>query len=183
MRIGLEVRSGLRGMAVVLAISMLTFFAAAASAQEASGPDRGGFTLLLNLGIGFQHDRFIGRTESGLAGLNLGIGGFLTEDLALMFRASGTNVDFGGYRQVSGVGGPTIQYWLNDHVNIEGGAGLGFWGEPGTGDSGLGLILGLGYAFFNRGKHNLQIGVEYAPAFTEPEMIHNVGIVFGWQLL
>jgi hypothetical protein len=25
--------------------------------------------------------------------------------------------------------------------------------------------------------------VEYAPALTDPQIVHNVGVVFGWQLL
>jgi len=53
----------------------------------------------------------------------------------------------------------------------------------GSGDRGIGLIVGLSYVLFNSGRHNLQVGIEYAPAFTEPEMVHNVGFVLGWQLL
>jgi hypothetical protein len=51
--------------------------------------NRGGFTLLLNAGYAVQHDSASGRSGDGQAGLNLGIGGFLTRNLALMFRVSG----------------------------------------------------------------------------------------------
>jgi hypothetical protein len=52
----------------------------------------------------------------------------------------------------------------------------------GEADRGLGLILAAAFTVFNRGKHNLQVGVEYAPAFTEPGAVHNFGITFGYQL-
>ena len=100
-----------------------------------------------------------------------------------MFRFSGTNVDYGGIAQLSGVGGPALQHWVNDRLSIEGGAGIGFWDVGGISSTSFGLILGASYAFFRRGRHNLSIGIEYAPAFTDPATVHNVGVVFGWQLL
>ena len=135
-----------------------------------------------------QRDASIGETEVGLTGLNLGVGGFLTRDVALMFRLAGTNVQYdvgasGDYRQVSGVGASTLQYWVSDRFNIEAGAGLGFWSTDDEVEAGLGLILGTGVTIFNRGKHNLQFGVQYAPAFTNPGTIHNVGFTFGYQFL
>lgn len=50
-------------------------------------------------------------------------------------------------------------------------------------EDGLGFILGAGYAILNHGKHNLQLAVEYAPAFTKPEAVQSLGISVGWQLL
>ena len=142
--------------------------------------------MLVGLGAGIQHDASFEETKVGLAGLNLGVGGFLSEDLALMFRISGTNVnyDFGGgdeFRQVSGVGGASLQYWLSNRFNVEAGVGGGFWTVEDEQESGLGLILGAAATIFNSGKHNLQIGFEYAPAFTDPGTVHNVGITLGYQ--
>jgi hypothetical protein len=176
--------SRLRLFIAATAVTVLCFVPVRAAAQQADGgPDRGGFTLLLNLGLGYQNDGALPDAETGLAGLNLGIGGFLTDDLALWFRASGTVVSYPSFTQTSGVGAPALQYWVNDRFNVEGGVGIGFWDVEGVNEGGLGLILGAGYAVFNSGKHNLQIGVEYAPAFTNPETVHNVGVTFGWQLL
>jgi hypothetical protein len=45
------------------------------------------------------------------------------------------------------------------------------------------LILGAGVTIFNRGKHNLQLGVQYSPAFTDPGTVHNMGFTFGYQFL
>jgi hypothetical protein len=166
---------------VCVALALLALSTSPALGQGA--PNRGGFTLLLNIGVGFQRDEFIGTTETGLGGLNLGIGGFVNPDMALWLRVSGTNVDYGGTRQVSGVGGPGIQYWVNDRVNLEGVVGVGFWDVEGINETGFGAMLGASVVLFNRGGHNFQLGVEYAPAFTDPETVHNIGIVFGWQLL
>jgi hypothetical protein len=168
---------------MLIAIVALACLAAAGSAQQAT-PDRSGFTLLLNIGVGIQRDEFFGVTETGLGGLNLGLGGFVDENLALLFRTSGTNVSYDGGRQTSGTAGATLQYWVNDRVNVEGGVGIGFWNfENGGDDTGLGLVLGAAYSIWNNERHSLSVGIEYAPAFTDPETVHNFGLVFGWQLL
>ena len=78
----------------------------------------------------------------------------------------------------------TLQYWVSDRLNLEGGAGFGFrTGNYTLSDGGFGLILGAGVPIFNRGKHNLQFGVQYAPAFTDPGTVHNIGFTFGYQFL
>jgi hypothetical protein len=144
--------------------------------------ERGGFTLLVDLGVGIQKDDGVGDSAAGVAGLNVGVGAFLTKNLALMFRFSGTDVSYDRYSQVSGVVGPMVQYWLSDRINVRAGGGLGFWSSDDQSDHGFGLILGAGVTVFNRGKHNLQVGFEYAPAFTDGK-VHNFGITFGYQLL
>ncbi len=50
--------------------------AGSAYAQEnvKTGPDRGGFTLLLTMGLGLQNDTGVQESAVGLGGLNLGIG-------------------------------------------------------------------------------------------------------------
>ena len=167
---------------LALAALMSAGLVATASAQ-AVAPNRSGFTMLLNVGVGFQHDELFGETETGVAGVNLGLGGHLGDNLALMFRVSGTTVSYGGTSQTSGTAGATLQYWVSDKLHLEGGAGAGVWAIEDTSEGGLGLILGAGYSIWNNAGHNLYVGVEYAPAFTDPESVHNFGIVFGWQLL
>lgn len=160
-------------------------FAIAIGSGRAFAQDRGGFTALVDLGLGVQNDSAIEETAVGLAGLNFGIGAFLTENLAVMFRISGTNVSYdlgADYGQVSGVAAPALQFWLSDKFNVEAGAGLGYWrGDNDDASRGFGLILGVGYSIFNRGKHNLQVGLQYAPAFTDPGTVHNIGFTFGYQ--
>ena len=155
------------------------------------GPDRSGFTLLLTMGVGFQKSGS-SDVRTGLGGLNLGIGGFVSPDLAVMFGLSGTSVSsrrsyYGGNSYyVSGVGGVSVQYWASDSFNFEGGVGSGISGSSGSysnGQRGYGFILGGAYSFYHKNKGSLQIGIEYAPAIFEFGTIHNVSIAFGWQLL
>ena len=170
-------------------IGALVVLAVLVSGDGAFAQDRGGFTALVDAGVGVQNDSGIEETDTGLAGLSFGVGGFFNKDFALMFRLTGTNVsyDFGGagdYRQTSGVMAPTVQYWLSDKVNVEAGAGWGFWsGDTDEDETGLGLILGTGVTLLNRGKHNLQFGVQYSPAFTDPGTVHSVGFTLGYQFL
>ena len=156
-------------------------------AALAQDDNRGGFTLLINGGYGVQHDSASGRSGDGQAGLNLGMGGFLNRNLALMFRVSETYVRsqasvLGELNQASGVIGGTLQYWVSDRIAIEAGAGIGFVEDIYQADS-PGLILGMTATIFNRGKHSLQAGVEYAPAFRQSRTISNVGFTIGYQFL
>ena len=186
--IGTDVRGNVGVRRKQLRVVVFVALATLLVGRCAIAQDRGGFTALVDIGVGVQNDTSIQQTETGLAGLNLGVGGFLTRDLALMFRIAGTNVTYdlaalSDYGQVSGVAAPLVQYWPSDRFNLEAGAGVGFWSGHTDEESGLGLILGAGIMVFNRGKHNLQFGVQYAPAFTDPGTIHNVGFTFGYQFL
>ncbi|HJU43234.1 MAG TPA: hypothetical protein VJ691_10485 [Vicinamibacterales bacterium] len=161
-------------------------FAVLLSGASAYAQNRGGFTALVDLGVGVQRDTAIDETAVGLAGLGFGVGAFVNEDLAVMFRLTGTNVSYdlagGDYGQSSGVGGAAAQFWLSDRLNVEAGAGFGFWrGDNDERNRGLGLILGTGLSLWNRGKHNVQFGVQYLPAFTDPGMVHNFGFTVGYQ--
>ena len=104
----------------------------------------------------------------------------------MWFRASGTTATydfgFGELTQTSGFAGPAIQYWVNERFALEGGVGVGIWDTEGGNDSGLGLLASGTYVFWTNGGHNLSLGLEYAPAFTDPDTVHNIGFVFGWQL-
>jgi opacity protein-like surface antigen len=172
-------------LSAVVAATLLLGAAATASAQQSSSPasPREGVTVLLNLGYGYQQDAYLPHGEGGLAGLNLGIGKFMSSDVALWFRASTTNVAYETFRQVSGVGAVGVQYWPIDRFNLEGGLGLGFWNDEVATEIGFGMVLGAGLVLLSAGAHNLQLGVEYAPAFTRPEPVHNLGITLGYQHL
>ena len=170
----------------IFAIIVIVAVTIGVTNTNATAQDRGGFTALVDLGVGVQNDSAIEESAVGLAGINAGVGAFLNRDLALLFRISGTNVSYelggGDYGQTSGVTGAALQYWLSDRFNVEAGGGVGFWsGSTDENNHGLGLIVGAGFSVFNRGKHNLQVGVQYAPAFTEPGTVHNLGFTFGYQ--
>ena len=162
----------------LLVLAMLLFVATPAFAQHS------GFTALANIGVGFQNDSFYDETATGLGGLNVGAGWFLTDRMAVLGRISGTRVNFdasGGAWQSSTVYGGTIQFWLNNWASIEGGAGLGRWSDEfEDSDNGFGLIIGFHASVFKKGAHHIRAGVEYAPVFTDVK-VHNIGVVVGYQ--
>ena len=163
-----------------LAVALLFVVASPAAAQS---PDFSRFTAFANLGVGFQNDAFYEQTANGLAGLNFGAGFFLTPNLAVLGRVSGTIVTFDdfGVTQSSSVWGRSIQYWLNNWASIEAGAGYGTWSDEfDDSDGGFCLILGFHASVFQRGRHHVRAGFEYAPVFTDFK-VHNMGVVVGYQ--
>lgn len=159
--------------------------------------NRGNFTALVVAGYGIQLDVIEDESGEGVSGLSFGAGWFVSRDLALMLRLSGTAVEyeliddsFGVLRtvtptMVSGMLGLDGQYWLNDRWNVEIGVGRGIVVQHGSEnpDVGLGLLGAVGYAVFLKGKFSMQLGVEYTPVFLDDRMVQNLGINLGIQLL
>jgi len=166
-----------------LVVAMLLVVASPAFAQA---PARSGFTVFANLGVGFQTAVTYDETGIGLAGLNFGAGWFLTDKVAVLGRYSGTYVALDaleGENQTSGVWAGSIQYWLNKWASIEGGVGYGRWSNKFDGDDdGVGLIIGFGATVFQRGRHHVRAGFEYAPVFTD-DRVHNMGVTIGYQFV
>ena len=166
------------------AMFVVVLILAATPAFGQTAPERHGFTILVNLGAGVQNDSSLQETAVGLGGANIGIGAFVTNKVAILGRFSGTNVTYElNGKQVSGVLGGTVQYWLSDVFHVEAGGGIGYWNWDlfSESETGAGLILGAGVTVFDRGHHNLQVGAEYAPVFTDLTTVHNFCVTFGYQ--
>lgn len=151
-------------------------------AAQPAGPGAHGFTVMANMGVGFEHDFFYGGA-AGLAGPNFGIGRFITPRIAILGRFSGTAVEFdeAGFSQTSWVVGGTVQYWLTSRCAVEAGGGLGSWADEfGGSDAGGGLMFGVSYVVWEKGAHHIVAGAEYAPVLTDGK-VHNVGITVGYQ--
>lgn len=150
--------------------------------------DRGGFTLLLAYGPGMQSDAGHQTSTVGFGGLRMGMGHFLKNDLAVILRASATNINHDNIlvgSQTAGLLATSLQYWPIDRLYLEAGPGISFRSRKNIDGSqlGIGMLVGTGAVIYSRGKHSLQIGLEYAPAFLVGDRIHNVGISLGYQLL
>lgn len=170
----------------IVTVVLFTALLFTPTAVVAQSSDRSGFTINVDLGLGIQKDTAIGESAIGLSGLNLGLGGWANDSLAIIARVAGTNAsyDFGGFgdiRQVSGFIGPAVQIWPSARGYLEGGIGVGYWNAEGDSEQGLGLLLGAGVSILNKGKHNLILGVIFAPAFTD-NAVYNFGINLGYQL-
>jgi len=175
-------------------------------ARPASAQDRGGFTLLTTIGYGLQSSgEFVvndyisndsrsygGDTYSALAGMNFGIGGFVSKDTALMARFSGTAftakyLNSGRSEDetviTSGVVVLGVQHWRTERFNWEAGVGYGVYTTEHIDEVGLGLMVGAAYSFYQHKKLSLQVGVEDALYTGHIQTVNNLGFCFGIQLL
>lgn len=151
-------------------------------APAQGGAGHRGFTVLANIGAGMQHDDYYAQTKFGLGGVNFGAGWFFNDRMAVLFRASGTVVNFDdfGVTQTSGVYGGTVQFWLNKWASVEAGAGVGMWRDDFGSDTGFGLIVAFEASVWQKGSHHIRASAEYAPVFVDPA-IHNVSFNVGYQ--
>jgi hypothetical protein len=158
-------------------------------AQQPPGPRRSGFTGGLDLGLGITSvspEQGDGDTRSGLAGLNVQLGGFVSPQLALNVRISGTtfNVDGVPGTFVAGFLGLNAQYWVAQKVFVGGGAGLGYFAlteSDAEADTGPALNGRVGYELWQSSSSAIHAALEITPAFYEDGTLTSVGFQIGWQ--
>ena len=152
-------------------------------------PDRRGFTLSLDVGAGFTRvapdvDEAVSGT--GPAGIDLGLGGWLSPSVALMVRLAGQQFTTeGGTTLVAGYLGPSLQLMVSDRVFVAGGLGLGVLtdGDGQRGDRGVGLDLRVGIELAQWRQHALHIAVEAMPSWYDGGAVSTLGFQVGWQYL
>lgn len=169
-----------------------------ASAAQAQDQVREGFTIVLDIGVArhtIDPEEGDSLNTFGLAGLNLGLGGFLNQDLAVMFRLIGASVthDLDGVdvETISGVGGPAVQYWVSPHLNFELGVGIGIArAEASNGfvtvkseEDGWGFLAAINVPVWWNEGNTLHFGLQAAPVFLEDSIFYHGALVFGWQSL
>ena len=157
------------------------------------GPDRSGFTLELNLGFGITRvspDEGDTRSENGLAGLNLGLGGWVNERTAITARFAGTQFtqSFGSedVSFIHGFFGPAVQYMVNDQAWVGGGLGWSILTtdqEDADSETALGLDLRAGFNFYQGTKHAFNASAEINPGFHDDGTVTSIGLLVGWQML
>lgn len=129
-------------------------------------------------------------THSGFAPLSLGIGGFITEDWALLFRASGTSF-FQDERQWLNVfSGIAVQYWPTDRFMLGAGIGIGTFmtisnrsSSDQSENRGLALSARAGYSVVSGQSNALRLAIELTPAYYEHSRVTGVAMGLEWQLL
>jgi hypothetical protein len=162
---------------------------------------RHGLTFEANLGLGLVWARSDGEnsdSETGLGGLNLGLGGWLTDRLALTGRIAGaTFFPADDFQATLVFAGPSLQYWTNDHFWIGGGLGLAVYAVSfdANGESesdsvnGFGMDFRAGYTFSTASNHTFNLSLELTPGFFENDFgdedlnINAFGILLGYQHL
>ena len=159
-----------------------------------------GLTLEAGTGLGWIHlvDRYNSVTSpGGVAGLSIGVGGWLNEHVALTARLAGSSVPSSNGLVVAAYFGPALQFWITDRTWFGAGVGLasfGIDGESAQDDyslGGYGADFRLGHAFYANGKHMINASLEITPSRVSEERqygdvsltVASIGILFGWQYL
>ena len=142
-----------------------------------------GVTFEANLGLGFAHltddnSNMTLNTDGALAGVDLGVGGWLTRQLALTGRVAGVNIKYMGTENIEGNLvlawiGPSLQYWPDPHFWVGGGVGFATYrlvgnSQCGTnggdcGVNGFGFDLRAGYSFGDT-QLTFNVSVELNPS-------------------
>ncbi len=144
-------------------------------------PQRSGFTFEAGLGISLmQSDETDGDVGFGIAPLSLGVGFFLSEDLALSIRATGASFfqDFGDTIGVFVLQhyGANVQFFIDDRFMVAGGPALSVIGalDGGDLDLGFGVNARAGYALLSSRRINIRVLLELLMGAG-----HNEGAIFG----
>ena len=133
-------------------------------------------TFEANLGLGWQHLSYAGESDTsnlGIGGLCLGVGGWMNERLALTARLAGVTVSpesvDGNYRVNAFFLGGALQYWIDNHFWVGGGAGLAIASVSGYGEGdsrgGFGLDARVGYTFSQGTENTFNVSFELTPGF------------------
>ncbi|MCE9578828.1 MAG: hypothetical protein K8W52_37230 [Deltaproteobacteria bacterium] len=181
-----------RHMGVVMAVALLA--PAVARAQPAPpefGADdlRRGLTFEANLGVGWIHaGNGSASLVSGLSlgGIDLGVGAWLNTTTALTARVAGVTTTVDGGTATGGVIGGSVQHWLDDHLWVSGGVGLGVYLERGPGAvtaTGTGLDARIGYTLSTATEHTFNASLEVTPAFVPYMRVTSIALLFGYQHL
>lgn len=120
--------------------------------ETASTHEKRGLTGEVSVGLAMFSSG--GQTEvvHGIAGLNFGVGGFVSPRIALSLRVAGATILDQAFLYV-GVIGPNVQAWLAPQLWVGGGIGLG--GYTGCGGGNCDAVKALGY--------DLRLGYSFAP--------------------
>ena len=156
---------------------------------------RRGFTLELNRGVGGVRltDHMSDSTSSdvGLAGLSVGVGGWVSEKVAISGRLAGVTISEDDSQFSAIFVGPSAQYWVDEHFWLGGGLGFGIAATDNSGTSdglvGLGLDIRVGYTFSQNTQHTFNASLEINPSFLSEDGVSatatGIGMLFGYQYL
>jgi hypothetical protein len=152
------------------------------------GPQRDGVTVGLDIGLGITSISADGggsESQTGLSGLNLSLGGFMSPNMAVLLRLSGTTFsdDFGPGSAISAFLGGEVQAWVAPKFFVGGGAGIGILGHTEYDDteSGFAITGRAGYEIVQGRSSGFHVALEVTPSFYEGARVTSIGLQIGWQ--
>jgi hypothetical protein len=129
-------------------------------------------------------------SEGGIAGLSLGIGGWINPNTAITLRIAGVTIfPEEGITATSFFVGPSVQMFVAPKIWIGGGAGIAAArvadnsGNSEILEKALGLDLRAGFLVMESGVHSLSVSAEITPAFYENSTITGFGALLNYQLM
>jgi hypothetical protein len=156
--------------------------------------------LTLEAGIGFgviyvTERNHLLSSPGGVGGLDLGIGAWLSRNVALTVRLAGSSTSTNMGVVVASYLGPSLQIWATDSTWIGFGIGLTAFSIDSSRDEydlalgGAGFDFRLGHTIYETGKHSLNGSLEITPGRVSDDAgfvaanVASVGLLFGWQYL
>jgi hypothetical protein len=138
-------------------------------------PERSGATFEMSLGLGNTRVSVNGGGSelfTGISGLNLGVGGWLSPRAALTLRVAGTSfveqIEGIDVRFIAGWIGMSLQHMAADQAWLGGGIGLGVLTtdqDNTDSETGLGLDLRAGVNLYQSRQNAIHLAVEVTPGF------------------
>jgi hypothetical protein len=169
---------------------------------EPEAPVREGWTLELDAGAAVQRviqadgtarNLWPGGFGVSIAGMDIGIGRFVDPHTALLLRFSAAttfeSLESSNFIFANTTLAPTVQWWIDDPLFLEGGAGLAFSGgqqQDGTvteNTNGAGAVLRFGFAPRRSSDSAWRISVEgtYSIFFSDESRSRSIAVLVGWQ--
>jgi len=126
--------------------------------------------------------------EFGLAPLSLSLGGFLTPQVALLFRAAGTSYFVGNTQYLDAFYGAVVEYWPHNRFFLGGGPGIGYFGRnpllsDGVSDyeTAFALDARAGVALINGRDHDLTLSLEGTSGFYSDATLFSAAFLVAWK--
>ena len=163
----------------------------AAPAASPAAARHAGITVEANAGFGWIRSSPT-RAASFTSGVSLaaavGVGAWLTPQLALTGRFAGVSNFADGERLGAYFVGPSVQYWLDHRWWLGAGAGLGVLASSTSdGDVGFAFDVRIGRVIATREAHLYDVSLEITPArFSatgDSATLTGVALLFGFQYL
>jgi hypothetical protein len=147
---------------------------------------RSGSTFEAGIGLGLVRSDS-DETGIGLGGFGVGVGSWFGPQFAVSARLAGVSAEDGGRRGNHMFLGPSLQWWLNDHIWLAGGLGLAILAVGGDDvdvNLGLGVDLRAGVTLTSGKQDSFNLSLELTPSrYDGAPALTGIAVMLGYQHL